>query len=151
MFPSSPNATNYLNIDNLKPTTLKTETNNIDKERDSPDAIVKFINKKICFKSKFDKNGSDEFLSTKDIALSDVLLDDEIEEEDENESCNSITFMKKFTFNKEKNLISNERNMRTKNPNLYLSDIFFKSSNSFDNNYNLDSIGKNKENISKKF
>ena len=147
MFPKSSIDMKYLSIAQLKPTVLKTEStfNIIDEERDSPAAIIKFINKKIIFKSKFDKKGSDEFLASKDMALSDVILDDEIEEESENDSCNSITFMKKFTFNKEKNLVNYEKNMSAKNPKRCLLDAFFKSNKSIENNYNLDSIEKKRK------
>ena len=104
-----------LDISQLKSTVPKTERtiNNIDEERDSPNEIINFTNKKIPFKSKFDKKGSDEFLSSKDIALCDVILDDKIEENDENE-YNDITFMQKFTFSKGNNLINSKKNSITK-------------------------------------
>ena len=110
MFANSSKNLNNLNIAQLKPTIAKTKRtlNTIDEERDSPDAIINFTNKKIPFKSKFDKKGSDEFLSSKDIALCDVILDDKIDGGDENE-YNDIAFMQKFTFNKERSLINDEK------------------------------------------
>ena len=101
------------------PTILRTQRtyNNIDEERDSPNEIITFTNKKIQFKSKFDKKGSDEFLSSKDIALCDVILDDEIEEENENE-YNDISFMQKFTFSKVNNLVKDEKKQCKKHKNV---------------------------------
>ena len=82
-------------IPEAKPIALKTTETFVtaNQERDSPDEIINFIHKKIHFKSKFDKKGSDEFLSSKDIALCDVILDDKIEGDDENISFNNISFM----------------------------------------------------------
>ena len=106
MITKSPKDIKYPNIIQDKPIYIKTEStlNNINEERDSPNDIINFINKRFVFKSKFDENGSDIFLSSKDIALSDVILNDEIEG-DKNETYNDIDFMKKFTFNKANNLI----------------------------------------------
>ena len=120
MFPKSSKNIQYLTINQMKPISTKTESiyNKTDEERDSPDSIINFINKKIIFKSKFDKKGSDKFLSSKDIALCDVILDDEIEE-DENESFNDISFMKEFTFNNENNMVNVEKNCGIKNPKCY--------------------------------
>ena len=113
----------YLSIKQIKQITLQSQsTRNTDEERDSPDAIIDFIHKKFHFKSKFDKKGSEEFLSSKDIALGDVILDDQIEEDDKNESYNNISFMEKFTFNKEINSISEEINLYTKNQKNYPSE-----------------------------
>ena len=102
MFPNSSKDLKYLSLPQGKSTITNTQRNfnNINEERDSPDAIINFINKKFRFKSKFDKKGSEELLSSKDIALCDVMLDDQIEE-DENERYNNISFMQKLTFNKE--------------------------------------------------
>ena len=119
MFPNSSKNIKFLNINQVTATKTKTEStfNNINEERDSPDAIINFINKKFHFKSKFDKKGSDEFLSSKDIALCDVILDDKIEEDDENE-YNDISFMQKFTFSKVNNLVKDEKKQCKKHKNV---------------------------------
>ena len=141
MFPNSSKELKYLDISQVKPPNSKTEStfNNINEKRDSPNDIINFINKKFHFKSKFDKKGSDEFLSSKDIALCDVLLDDEIEE-NENE-YNDLTFMQNFTFNKEKNLINDEKNRNIKISKRSL----FEQNKLYNNCYNLNEIEKNKE------
>ena len=136
MFPKSSKDIKYLNVTKEKPIYAKTEStlNNLNEERDSPDAIINFINKKIVFKSKFDKKGSEQFLSSKDIALCDVILDDEIED-DENESYNNISFMKEFTFDKEKNLVNIEKNDCIQNSKCcHLRHSLFKP-NKLNNNY----------------
>ena len=146
MFPNSSKNIKFLNINQVTATKTKTEStfNNINEERDSPDGIIKFINKKIIFKSKFDKKGSDEFLSSKDIALCGVILDDEIEE-DENESYNNLNFMENFTFNKENSMIDSEKNQHINNQKRYLlNQILFKSNKLSNNYYNFNEIEKNK-------
>ena len=146
MFPNSSKDLKYLAVPQSKPTNTKTEStfNNINEERDSPDAIINFINKKFNFKSKFDKKGSDEFLSSKDIALCDVLLDDEIEE-NENE-YNDLTFMHNFTFSKEKNLTNDEKNRTLKISKRFPSNhSLFEQNKLYNNYYNLNEIEKNKK------
>lgn len=147
MIPSSSKNLKLLNENQLKSAKRKTEStlDITNKERDSPEAIINFINKKIIFESIFDEEGSDKFLSSKDLALRDVILDDEIEE-DENESYNSISFMRKFTFNKEKYLIKDEENLWIKNPFCYLLNRnIYKSYKLYDKYYNLNEIEQNKE------
>ena len=152
MFPKSPKFMKRLTIIQAEATTSKMEStfNNLDEERDSPDAIINFINKKIHFKSNFDKKGSDEFLSAKDIALCDVVLDEEIEDYDENENYNNISFMENFTFNKENNLFCDEKNFCSKNQEHYLlNHSLFTLIKYNENNCNQDSIDKNEKNIGK--
>ena len=146
MFPNSSKDIECLEIIQTKPSNIQTEStlNNINEERNSPDGIINFINKKLVFKSKFDKKGSEQFLSSKDIALCDVILDDEIEG-DENESYNNIEFMKKFTFNKENNLINGEKNYPIKNQQC---DLLGKSNKLYNNNSNK--IERNRKKNSEK-
>ena len=141
----------YLNVNLAKPATSNTEStlNNVEEERDSPDAIIKFINKKIIFKSKFDRKGSEEFLSSKDIALCNVILDDEIEEECE--CYNNLNFMRQFTFNRGNNPNSDEKNLSGKNQKSnQLNHGVSKQHKLNENNSHLDAIGKNKENKTRK-
>ena len=126
----------YLSIKQTKKPTLQSQsTRNTDEERDSPEAIIDFIHKKFHFKSKFDKKGSEEFLSSKDIALYDVILDDQIEEDDKSASCNNLSFMEKFTFNKEFSSISDEINFYTKNQKNYPSEHNLNKSYQLCDNY----------------
>ena len=147
MIPNSSKNLKLLTENQLKSVKRKTEStlDVTNKERNLPHAIINFINKKIIFESKFDEEGSDKFLLSKDLALCDFILDDEIEE-DENESYNSISFMKKFTFNKEKYLIKDEENLWIKNPFCYLLNRnIYKSYKLCDKYYNLNEIEQNKE------
>ena len=147
MFPNSSKDIKFLNIEEEKPTKVKTEStfNNINEERDSPESMINFINKKIDFKSKFDEKGSDEFLSSKDKALCDETLNDEIEE-DENGSYSNINFMKNFTFNKENNFINDEKNCSINNQKCsFLNHNLFKTNKLCNNYCNLNEIEKNKE------
>ena len=145
MFPNSSKELKYLDISQVKPPNSKTEStfNNINEKRDSPNDIINFINKKFCFKSKFDKKGSDKFLSSKDLALCDVLLNDEIEE-NENE-YNDLVFMQNFTFNEENNLINDEKIRNIKIPKCYpLNHSLFELNKLNNNYYNTNKIEKNK-------
>ena len=135
MFPNSTKEIKNISVNQLKPTIPKIERtlNNINEERDSPDEIINFTNKKIPFKSKFDKKGSDEFLSTKEVALCDVILDDKIEEDDENE-YNDISFMDKFSFNRVNTLKDDEKTSHRRSKILFSENL-----------YNFDPMEKNKE------
>ena len=124
------------NIIQIKAATPKKESSpsKINEKRDSPDGIINFINKKIIFKSHFDQKGSDEFLSSKDLALCDVILDEEIENDDENENCNNFSFMKNFSFNIENNIIDEEVDCQIKNTRYSRSNkCVFKSNKLNDN------------------
>ena len=115
MFPKSTKNIKLCNITQTKPTKSSENTiNNVEEKRDSPEAIINFINKKIHFVSKFDKKGSDEFLLSKDIALCDVILDDVIEE-NEKETYNNISIMETFTFDKNNNTINDDKNKSNNN------------------------------------
>ena len=146
MFPKSTKNIKLCNITQTKPTKSSENTiNNVEEKRDSPEAIINFINKKIHFVSKFDKKGSDEFLLSKDIALCDVILDDEIEE-DESDCYNNISFMRKFTFDRGNNPNNDEKNLSGKNQKSnQLNHGVSKQHKLSENNSHLDAIGKNKE------
>ena len=143
MYQKTPKAKNHFDITQII-TSTPTKENlpiKIVEKRDSPDDIINFINKKIIFKSKFDQKGSDEFLSSKDMALSDVILNEEIENDDENEGYNNFSFMKNFSFNKENNPIDEEIDCQIKNTKYSRSNkCVFKSSKFNDNTNNYGAI-----------
>ena len=152
MFPKPSENNTRLNITQAKLKNAETEStlNIVKEERDSPDDIIKFINKKIIFESKFDKKGSEQFLLSKDFALYDVLLDDEVEE-DGNESYNNISFMKEFTFDKEKKITNEEKNYNIKNQKYHLLSHSILKLNKLNNNFcNFNETEKDKEKISGK-
>ena len=145
MFSMDSKEIKLFNETNFKSTKAKKESllDNMDKERNSPDPIINFINKKIPFKSEFDENGSKKFLSSKDMALYDVKLDDKIEEDCENETYNNISFMKKFTFDVGNNLVIDEEDWCLKNPFCHLlNNKLYKSENIYDDNYYSDQVEK---------
>ena len=143
MYQKIPKVKNHLDITQIITSTPKKENLliKIDEKRDSSDDIINFINKKFVFKSKFDQKGSDEFLSSKDMALCDVILDEEIENDDEKEGYNNFSFMKNFSFNKENNPIDEEIDCQIKNTKYFHSNkCVFKSSKFNDNTNNYGAI-----------
>lgn len=90
-------------------------------KRDSPKEIINFTRKKFHFKSQFDRKGSEKFLDAKDIALGEVILNDEIVEEEKKEKKKQRKKKTKFKttlVNKQQFLeLQNNLNKSSKNNN----------------------------------